>query len=778
MFALDYLIIHPGNQADLLQHKSAKKTPPSLKEGNAMEASAQSAEQELRSFTLPEGFTAELVASEEQGLIKPISIAFDDAGRLWTQTAREYPKDKDISSFAKGGTDQVLVFDTPWKQGLQTPRVFADGLTMPVSVLPHDHGIFIVQGPDILFLEDTDNDGKADKGTKLFQGFGIQDTHTTAHQLTRTPGGWINFSQGCNSFGDVTDAKGKKTPFHRALIGRFKPSGTQLEVIGAGMNNIWAWAINAEGRTYIHEANDFGYSQTPFERDATYPSFVNSKRYPDSFYHPPTAQDLGLGGTGFSGIAISENKSNSYPEPWKNVHFVANPITGAINTVSPSIDAKGVHTFKKKPNLLTSSDPMFRPVAVVMGPDGCLYIIDWYNRIISHNEVRRDHPARDKISGRIWRIRHQSQKPLTPPNIESAPDDALLNHILSDNVWEMRAAWHQISKRRATALIPEIKKAIQQPDTSGSVRIHLIWCLESLGHYETALWKKLLTDSNPSVRREALRSLSTLQPELSDIHPLLSQLTKDSSFPVRNELVRFYRDTKHEFTDEHKTFLRSMIIPKSKLPKETVKGWKRNYLALGGAYESAFLNLLIDKALNREKAPVPLPNEILWNKVIATYPTPSAEKKQQTEKEIHRLLKVAKTLRGNSTKGKAQYQARCASCHDSQAGGFAPALNGGKNRSMESIITAVLDPNAAVESVFHSYKVIKKDGSTVEGFRSDLTHEDLTLTFMGGGEIKVPLSDIKQAGYIKGKSVMLENMHAGLKDQDMADLITYLKTLK
>ncbi|WP_377178210.1 DUF7133 domain-containing protein [Rubritalea tangerina] len=329
---------------------------------------------------------------------------------------------------------------------------------MPVSVLPHNDGVFMVHGPDVEFLSDSDGDGVADKREKLIRGFGIQDTHTTIHQLTRTPGGWIAFSQGCNSFGTVTLANGEKVPFNRSLIGRFSVDGKRLETIGAGMNNIWAWAINDEGRTFIHEANDFGYSQAAFDRDVTYPSFVKALRYPDSMKHPPTAQGLGLGGTGFSGIAISQDSQRGFPEQWQNVHFVANPITGAINSVRPSVDSRGVYSYEKLEDLLVSDDLMFRPVAVEFGPDGCLYVIDCYNRIISHNEVSTDHPARDKKSGRIWRIRHKSQKPAEVPNVEKAADAQLVKHLLSANTWESRAAWHQIEKRQLKSLVPQLKR--------------------------------------------------------------------------------------------------------------------------------------------------------------------------------------------------------------------------------------------------------------------------------------------------------------------------------
>ncbi|MFT5129704.1 MAG: hypothetical protein ACI8W8_003332, partial [Rhodothermales bacterium] len=292
-----------------------------LKQGNAASAKPMSPKEQQASFTVPDGFVIELVASEAEGVVKPISLAFDDAGRLWTQTAREYPRDKDTAIWQKGGSDQVLVFDTPCERSVQTPRVFADGLVMPTGVLPHGTGAYVIHGPELLFMDDTDGDGKTDERQVLLSGLGVQDTHTTAHQLMHAPGGWITFSQGVLASGTVTDASGAKVPLGRGVFARMKQDGTKLQVVGAGTNNAWAWAIDREGRTFTHEANDFGYSQILWERDATYPAFFKILRYPDSMMHPPTAQGLDLGGTGFSGIAVSEF---AFPAPWRGVNFVAN----------------------------------------------------------------------------------------------------------------------------------------------------------------------------------------------------------------------------------------------------------------------------------------------------------------------------------------------------------------------------------------------------------------------------------------------------------------------
>lgn len=784
MFALDYLILHPGSEAELKSYRTSAVLPkkPSPKKnytegmGNTLDAQEKSMEEQRALFHLPEGFVIENVSHEKLGAIKPISLNFDDAGRLWTQTASEYPNDNNPGRFEKEGKDNILVFPSPHKLQSQSPHVFAEGLVMPISVLPHTDGIHVIHGTEVLKLEDTNSDGKADRTTTLMSGFGVKDSHTCIHRLTRGPGNWIYFSQGVHSTGTITTSDGKKTPLNQAIIARYQPDGTRLEVIGEGMNNIWAWSINREGRTYIHEANDLGYSQVAFDRDTTYPSFLaTASRNP--LQHPPTSADLGLDGTGFCGIATAGTSSRDFPGDWRDFNFVANPITGEINTVSYSVDELGNHSFKREADLVTCDDPMFRPVNVAFGPDGCLYIADWYNRTISHGTTTRNLDKHARTLGRIWRVRHQSQKPTIPPNVEGASNTELLIHLTSENLWEMRAAINQLNKRQATEFTPQIIALIHEKNVPDSVRIHALWALEALDHFDASTWKPLIASDNPNVRHEALRSLSTLQPSLSECFPLLQSLRKETSFYVINELIRFLRDTPHALNQNHLSFAKGFQTPVHELPDTKVSGWRKNYYALGGSYEKRFLNQLIE-SIGKTREILPAPDEERWSQILEHHPKQNSKISEKLDARIVKLNKLVSSSKGNTSKGKIHFAARCAICHDDKLGGFAPPLGGGAHRDPLEIITAILKPNEAVEGFFQAYKIVKTDGSVLEGFRSDLSHQDITLTFMGGGSIKVPLTDVKSAGYIQGKSVMLANMASGLSDQDFLDLTAYLRSLK
>ncbi|SHF22597.1 hypothetical protein SAMN03080594_1031, partial [Arenibacter palladensis] len=435
-----------------------------------------SPEKELAGFKVPEGFVVELVASEKDGVVNPIHMAFDDAGNLWTQTAEMYPLDpvsdikwqdllklmddpaaqekdpkfKRVLDLYRGNTkgkDKILVLSGLYGKSKVKTNVWADGLAIPQSILPYKNGTYVAQGSELFFLEDTDNDGKADKRTPLFTGFGYTDTHTMAHVLVRGPGDWIHFSQGALNKGEVSSLKSDaKIRLDFSKIARFSLDAKKIELVSSGLNNIWGFKLRGNGQWYGMEANDLGYSVVPMEPGTGFPGIGRERLRP---YQPwmPELHKFRVGGTGMSGVAFSDDLEGSFPSEWKDVAFIANPITSEINAVKILRNEDGSVSAELLPSFLTSDDDWFRPVNMEFGPDGCLYIADWYNKIVSHNEVATSHPDRDKSHGRIWRISHKSQKPKKIPNFYEVKTSDLVGYLKSPSIWAKRAAWHQITDR-------------------------------------------------------------------------------------------------------------------------------------------------------------------------------------------------------------------------------------------------------------------------------------------------------------------------------------------
>ena len=445
---------------------------------NNIQGTALTAQEQLKKFKLPEGYEIELVVQESEGLGKFVSVYFDQRGRLWTQTALEYPVDANENPaaaeavYAGKGKDKVLVYPRESLNakipagGLTNPTVFADGLAIPLGILPWGAGdtCYVQHGHDLKLYKDTNGDGKADTFDVVLTGFGVQDSHLFPHQFTRAPGGWIWMAQGLFNNSKVhKPGSDVVVDWPKCSMARMRPDGSEFEVISTGPNNIWGLVITGEGETFIQEANDYGYPVMPFHEYAYYPGGMEAlkKSYQPDF---PPQTDVRMGGTGLSGLALIESGPLSpkvvsalaesstpsakaeatLPKP-AHVMAVANPIISKIQTLAMHRDG-AYWKLAQLPDLITCDDPFFRPVALTNGPDGCIYIVDWYNKIISHNEVPRAHPDRDKTRGRIWRVKPKAAK-TEVADFTKLSTEELVALLGQEPVGKAHLAWQTLADR-------------------------------------------------------------------------------------------------------------------------------------------------------------------------------------------------------------------------------------------------------------------------------------------------------------------------------------------
>ena len=514
-----------------------------------------SPEEEQAAFSVPPGFKIELVAAEPDGG-KFVAIDFDHAGRMWTMTALEYPLDANEAGaeakalFARGGRDRVLIFDTPTAPGRQTAHTFADGLVMPLGLLPYKDGAYVQYGTEVRFYRDANGDGKADGYTNVLTGFGIEDSHLFPHQFTRAPGGWLWLAQGAFNYSKVATPSHEVTEFNKTKLARWRPDGSKFETIGWGPCNIWGLVIDRFGEAFIQEANDQGWPMMPFLESASYPLCGDDVPRPYAPPFPKTGEKE-MGGTGLSGLAFSEG-GDSFPGEWRDVFFLNNPITRKVQAIRVHRGVQPLETRNSKfetpgngwqlehlPDFVLSSDPWFRPVAMTFGPDGCLYVVDWYNKIISHNEVPRSHPERDKTRGRVWRIRHESQPHRTNlPNLYQADDRQLLASLKAADTWEVNAAWQEIVDRQAVSLAPALVKLLVDKAQPTDLRIRALWCLESLHKLELAQLGPLSKAPHRALRKEALRALGQGEFDAATTLKLGAAALGDADALVRQEGIR------------------------------------------------------------------------------------------------------------------------------------------------------------------------------------------------------------------------------------------------
>ena len=626
---------------------------------NNVQGTALTAQEQLKKFHVADGYEIELVVQESDGIGKFISVYFDQRGRMWTQTALEYPVDANENPaaaeavYAGKGKDKVLVYPRESVNGpipaggLTNPTVFADGLAIPLGILPWGAGdtCYTLHGHDLLLLKDTDGDGKSDKREVILTGFGVQDSHLFPHQFTRAPGGWIWMAQGLFNNSKVTrPGTDEVIDWPKCSMARMRPDGSEFEVTSTGPNNIWGLVMTGEGETFIQEANDYGYPVMPFHEYAYYPGGMAAlkKSYQPEF---PPAAEFRMGGTGLSGLALIESgplKSSPVPAeqgalvaqqqgnsaPPTHVMAVANPIISKVQTIAMHRDGS-YWNLKQAADLLTCDDPFFRPVAMTNGPDGCIYIVDWYNKIISHNEVPRAHPDRDKTRGRIWRIRptvawlsraESNVSQLSPapkpgsgePGYGQIPDftklstDELIAMLGTEPVGRAHQAWQTLADRivinkesREGTRAASIAETTSLPPAK---RIQALWSVEQSINIPSQESLIALTHApSANLRRESMRAFNSAGWSAWEHAKNFAKLPDDPSSAVRFAFVtELGRHFSQDGSDEQLALSTLLSFAKPSLPGPTIQSSRSPArVPVREAYDREFERFLVRMFLER-----------------------------------------------------------------------------------------------------------------------------------------------------------------------------------
>ena len=458
--------------------------------------------EQQKKFQLPDGFEIELVTAEPH-IPKPINMAFDARGRLWVAGSIEYP----YAAAAGKGRDTISVMaDTTSDGRYDKITKFAEGLNIPIGLYPYKNGVVVYSIPNILFLQDTDGDGKADKREVLYGPLGIpRDVHGLQNGFTRGFDGWLYICHGYNNDSTIEGADGSRIQLNSGNTYRVRLDGSRVEQFTWGQVNPFGMAFTAEGDIFSADCHSKPLSM--LMRNGYYPSFGKPH---DGLGYVQPVMDHGHGSTAISGVGYYTG--HQFPEEFRNNIFVGNVMTSRINRDSLQWQGSTAKA-QEMTDFLKCSDPWFRPVDVQVGPDGALYIADFYNRIIGHYEVALDHPGRDRTSGRIWRVRYTG--PDTPLDVKrnevvdlSVATTKDLIAILADSDLTRRMlATDQLSDRIGTAAVPELAKAVQNMD-SATTRVHALWVLHRLGKTNSLQLLAAAIDEDALVRNHAMRVIS------------------------------------------------------------------------------------------------------------------------------------------------------------------------------------------------------------------------------------------------------------------------------
>lgn len=480
-------------------------------------------ERQRQSFLVADGFEVNLYAADPL-LSKPIQMNFDAAGRLWVATSEVYPHIKP----GEVARDKILVLEDVDRDGTaDQATVFADGLLIPTGVEPGDGGAYVANSTELLFLRDRDGDGRADEQRVVLSGFGTEDTHHILHTFRWGPDGALYFNQSIYIHSHV------ETPWGVRRLGgggiwQFRPDSMRLEVLCRGFVNPWG-----------HHFDRWG---TSFATDGAYGEGINYVFPGAVFVSSPGARrilaGLNPGSPKHCGLEITSGRH--LPESWRG-NALTNDFRGhRVCRFVLSEDGSGFAS-REQPELIKTSHVAFRPVDIKMGPDGAIYIADWYNPIIQHGEVDFRDPRRDHVHGRIWRVTAQGRPLVEPPRLVGVPTSQLLAALQLPEDWSRQQA-RRLLRERGREIEPELRRFVSQLKASGAPDVEhplleALWVYQAIDVVEPALLKRLLRSPDHNARAAATRVLSAWQESIDDAQRYLAELVEDPHPRVRLEAV-------------------------------------------------------------------------------------------------------------------------------------------------------------------------------------------------------------------------------------------------
>ena len=470
-------------------------------------------------------FNLSLVAAEPL-IAKAMNIDWDERGRLWVSETPEYPNGlrvpntapwKDSGSLEprrqkRDPEDTISILSDSNGDGLMDRKhVFADKLELVTGFVLHKSGVIAATSPDIWFLEDTNGDQVADKRTKLYTGLGTFDTHAVINNLRWGLDGWIYATHGY-SVGNVTSPDGAKN-FGRDGSGvvRFKPDGSAFEQFSSRTGNTWGLDITWDGQVFWTQPTSgtvFFHTVLPesvlakgkVPNATSYKGMIAGQTtYPRISRSEQAYVQIDLVGqfTAAAGCAIYDG--GAWPDAWRYSYFTGEPTLNIVHHQFVRPDGVSYRTEKEKgreqTEFIRGGDMWFRPIETRVGPDGALYVVDFYNQAVIHNDTRGPQhgpanaavrPDRDHYFGRIWRVQHKQARTLATPALNRTDLPGLLRAMeTSPNAHVRQTAWRLARENHGSD--PRLAK-ISKP----------------MGSTAFALYEKSRGASTPAARKTVL----------------------------------------------------------------------------------------------------------------------------------------------------------------------------------------------------------------------------------------------------------------------------------
>ena len=473
-------------------------------------------EKELDSFEVLEGFEVNLFADESLGVRNPLSVRWDASGRMYVACSDVYPQ---IEAGVRGYDRVIALRDTDNDGEADESVVFAEDLLIPTGMEVGPDKVYIGQGPDLLTLRDTNGDGIADERVTLLTGFGNGDSHQTSNSFVWSPGGELWWCQGDGIESRVETPFGVSSLFQAGAY-RLRPGELRLDPLlddFMGPGNPWGIAFDDFGQSFIID----GAGGVSFLTPASIPA-KRRLRLPR----------IGNPG-GYCGIECLG--AGNLPSDMQGQFVIGDYKKNQVSRFETKEDGAGFKLEWKSP-LLRSKHRNFRPIDVKMGPDGAIYIVDWYNPITCHQDDFYRHPERDKTHGRIWRVT-PSKGPLKPPTLVGSSLAHLLEALKAPERWTRLKAKQVLATRKPEEVQEAVREWSRSPDLKGRDLLEAVSLLEWIGRPDAAVLRLLLASPDYRARAYGVRILGRWGQKLGDFHETLVKTARDSHPLVRMEAV-------------------------------------------------------------------------------------------------------------------------------------------------------------------------------------------------------------------------------------------------
>lgn len=738
--------------------------------------------EEFASFKVAPGFEVNLFASEAEGVVKPIQMRWDERGRLWVIGSKTYPQLKP----GEEPNDQVLILeDTNHDGRADKTTVFADGLMIPtgLEIAPgtgKGAACYVGEGARLWLMTDSDGDGRADRREVVLRGFGTGDNHQNINSFHWTPAGELVFCQGLHGFARVETPWGIST-LNQAGLWRLRPREQRLDVFYGGPadpQNPWGWVFTRWAQPIVVAGNSGTmYYPTP----ELIRGWEGGRRAP-----------IWKEGRGRKTSNPDIVESAHFPDEWQGLLLAGGYINNSVWTLTVERDGAGlkIADHPTLPPLIQSRHGSFRPIDVKFGPDGALYVADWYNPIIGHYQVSFRHPDRDKGHGRIWRITAKGRPLLTPPKIAGAAFFELFELMRAPDRWTRYQA----------------KRVLFGADTAAMINALHLWCeglepkapdldfalMQALGLFEahetvdSMLLRRVLAATTPEARAYAAGTLARWADRLPPTFPVFEELTRlarDADPRVRlaaivaagniprvqsiDVVLTAAEEQRDPFLD---TALRAAVAVLKPL-------WAPVFAEGSPTWKPAWRELAI--ALDRAKPPPAPPARRVAQKSGA--PIVPIYGRLRASPYVTGSIAAEVLTRGDAKHGAEVYrrpEIACLTCHrvGRDGGEVGPALDAiGSAQPLELIIGMVLEPQKEIKEGFETLKVTTKKGDVFIGVVVAGNAAELTLRDPSGTEHTVAEMEIVSREMIG--SLMPAGLTDLLSPEDLRDLFAYLTQL-